>query len=508
MTAEALARTETQKKERYPLLRLNPFGHLKPRFWWKDSTSQIDTWLLCRRKWGFKIIDRLNRQNAFGKRGTETHLHIENWLIDGIAPPEDERHGRLARTAIKHLPLPRVAEVERKFEFISRAGICYIGAIDVQYMNPETGRPQIIDNKTTTSLKWALKPEDLQTNTQSVMYGSVAALRWEAPVVDLRWLYLVDVKSRPRAKPINGTVEIEHLLQELDRLDEVALEIAALGRTAKRAIDLQPNPAACEQYGGCPYRDDCPLSNAERLEGIMTQMSIREKLLARTNGAAAGAGAAAAPQSIQATAPASNGNVSILEKMKAQAGAAQNLKIAAPETAPVSNVPAQQAPVSSQTAAPQSGADILSRLKARTQPAPTTDRVEAAGMAAAAAALAEETTTQTQQPASPVAFAASDINPPEQPETPIDDPDELAQSVAASAPNEPGKAAEVAAPAEEKRKRGRPAAPPVAATANRTVSDDGLVFAIAYVTSLYVGKDPHVAAECATGALRAFRTVP
>src|SRR5690606_9016115 len=56
---------------------------------WK-SASQIETFKLCQRKWGFRTIEGIKASNRFAEAGTAYHDLIEPWLLHGTPLPADD----------------------------------------------------------------------------------------------------------------------------------------------------------------------------------------------------------------------------------------------------------------------------------------------------------------------------------------------------------------------------------------------------------------------------------
>lgn len=471
---------------------LNPH-RVKQRFRRFFSVTQVETWRLCKRKWGYAQLDKLRYANKYAERGKQVHKIAELWLKDGIPPDTTTRYGRMVNAGTKHLPLPGTALVEYPFIYVTKNGIAYCGNIDAtkyaDLYDPQknlTVDPQrgcIWDHKSTTSFDWALTPETLRINVQSNVYGAAIVALLDVQYVDLRWVYYEDVNKNPRALPVDATVDLKHIETQLEQIDATAEEIGLHGLTQKCASDLEPNGGACRAYGGCPYQDICPISDGERLQAYMTQLSIREQLMqkAAKNGAAPASQTAATPAastpaaSTPAPSTAPSSGMSALERMRA------NAKSQAPANAPPAGAPA--ATVQTQAPAP-AGGSLLERMKAK------------------AAGAAPQSQPVEQQRAN---YAPTDINPPEQPTNPIDDADEVAAN------NEAAKAGQNPEQAAPKTRGRKPAATaPVAQMLTQTgLSDEGFIFGHVYSEALRETKgDIEIAAEAATNAVHIFRQIP
>lgn len=518
--------TSESPKEKKKLIVLNS-ANVEQKYKWNFSATQIDMWNLCKAKFGFRYVDKIKGQNKFAARGAETHLHLENWLIDGIEPPLDDRYGVLARTGLKHLPLPGEAFIERGFKFISPQGYSYIAYLDIEFFDKLISMPVVGDHKTTTDFKWNHTSESLVQNVQAVLYSNISFVNWQRDEVLLRWVYYKDQKNRPSSKKVEAKVQRADMSAKQVKIDAIAEEIALHGLTAKQAKDLPRNALACDQYGGCPYREICGVTDAEYLGARMTQMSIRDRLMAgKVNSQEVHVS-----ESVQqiktaddttATVPS---GLSALDKMRlkaAEAAKASTVAKAVTDIGVVSKTGATKvvtqdasktsvaipATTTTPATAPKPGG-LLARLASMKKPDQTTS---------VAQTIAEpEKTMQTESAPQPTDQTSAsveatqpnvnafDINPPEQPRGAEiqDDPDTLAASVAGEKAVQKGKApATAAAPAEEKAKRGRPAG----STTVKPLSDDGYIFGRVFAEVCRESRgDNALATACATAAVKAFR---
>jgi len=506
-------------RQALPPLLVNPYG-LSKAYPWPNSVSEIDTFNLCQRKWGFRWIDKIKRQNRFAERGTKMHDIAEAYLVLGEQPDTSERYGLLFSKGIKFLPPARLPtlEVERKFEYISESGIWYIGAQDYVWPENEFGLVQIGDHKSLTKFKWALNEESLRNNTQAGLYTEVQLARFERTHVMLKWHYYQDTK-KPSARTMTTALTRDQAAATVRRMDETAHAIARHRRTLSQgdAKQLPGNVHACEMYRGCSYRDICPLSNEEKMEAIMTQQTIRERLLARSgsNGGAAQMGVpapvngqAAPPAAVSAApppgAPAVTGSArEVFERaqLRAAAGATPPPVTAQLRSAPPPALvppPSAAPPAAPPAAAPADSA--LSRLQ-RHAPA-AQDAVHAAGMQAAYAAAGIDDT----QPYVTPQHAPSDVNPPEQPQTPVDNPEDLARGAM------PAAHAVQSAPQAERRKPGRPKGATASALqpADMTgvsLAADAEVFARVYASMLGLTSDHELSLDAGKDAVEYFRRI-
>jgi hypothetical protein len=250
------------------------------------SPSQVATFRLCQRKWGFRYIEKIpdppKAGQAFGKEG---HARVEVWLRDGVAPGVDDL-GVLIQKAIKpgYLPTPSKALLIEKrgggFILDTAIGVHFVGFIDcVVPPGVEVAEPIVVDHKFRKSLRYAESPGELVVDPQASIYSRVVALRFKLDRVVNRWLYYAaSGEDRPR-KPIGvSKVEILRTARELELGWREVLKDAARMKKAHdegaRAMDLEVGPGGCEAFGGCPYRARCNPSLGDRLVACMAQADV------------------------------------------------------------------------------------------------------------------------------------------------------------------------------------------------------------------------------------------
>lgn len=271
------------------------------------SASQIETFRLCKRKWAFQKIDRLpSPQNAAAALGEEAHKHRENWLTAGTPPPADTRAGKLAVVGLEHLPPPGIAEVEKSLWLTTQVDSNTVevsGRIDFFLRNAEPqktwgelGVPLIGDHKTTASEEWMKSAEVLTGgDPQGAIYGKYALEQTGAQQVDLLWAYMIK-SSSPRAAQVRARMHKDQVDEQYGKVLTDARNMLVILNQGVVGKDVEPTTTACEAFGGCPYRDVCPITNQQKIGALMAQGALQDILkLANTGGAAAAAPAAPAP---------------------------------------------------------------------------------------------------------------------------------------------------------------------------------------------------------------------
>jgi len=232
----------------------------------------------CPRQWAFKTIDRVAEpQGRSAALGEAVHAELERYLRGGALPDTRTDAGQLAALLIPILPRGRVLGVERHMMCKSGiSGASYHGLIDLLW--DERGRVGVADHKTTSNIKaYALTPERLLDDEQSLIYAAFILEEHPAQdIVPVQWNY-VQTKSARRAVPVRAEISRERARAALSVLDETVVRpMQTILASARCAAEVRPNPSVCGDYGGCPHRRYCPLTNAERLTGALESMSTSQ----------------------------------------------------------------------------------------------------------------------------------------------------------------------------------------------------------------------------------------
>jgi CRISPR/Cas system-associated exonuclease Cas4 (RecB family) len=180
------------------------------------SPSQLDTYLTCKRKWGFRYLDGIEAPpHRSAKVGTRVHEILETWLRDATPPVIDEKMvidnheyfpGRIAMEAIPFLPPPG-PHLTLEQEFRNKH---WLGYKDVRYRAAEN-HVVVMDHKTTSDLGWAKTPEDLAIDPQAIIYAkSEFDADPRVQIVDLAWTYMKTSKPY-KARPVRLRVLREYV---------------------------------------------------------------------------------------------------------------------------------------------------------------------------------------------------------------------------------------------------------------------------------------------------------
>lgn len=261
------------------------------------SVSQIETFLLCNRKWAyFKIDGEEDPGNEASQLGGEVHSELEDYLQDGKPIKAARRSGKIAMTAVPHLPPPRFPGMQIEDWFFLKIGTyqgkhgvgCYIrGLKDIQILSGwKTWRPFVSDHKTTKNFMWAKTEEDLNggdhqiPNIQAGTYAFDAMEQSDKDEVDLQWTYM-RTTGPPIAEPRCSIINREQAKRTIDFLEVVTADMIRIKDENPTAETVEQNPQGCEAFGGCPFQGKCNLTPQEQLRAMIMQKQKESGVLGK-----------------------------------------------------------------------------------------------------------------------------------------------------------------------------------------------------------------------------------
>lgn len=288
----------------------------------QTSATQIEAWEQCPRRWFFPYVEGLRSPKSPAQQaGTEIDEDVQHYLK--TAEVRESGWKKLVRALAPLLPDPKkyalmVQEPVRLPTF--GGGPILIGYVDLAWWKPSE-RLAIDDLKSTSDLKYAKTAEELLRNTQMMTYA-----KWGYSVKFARGVEVAHVyacRKIPKTLPAKVVRVPEHgrpLVVTSDHVhDEWHVRLGRLremGRAARecaRALDLTPNTASCDLYGGCFYRNKCGLSivNFGKREDSMSLNStsglmadLMRQMNAKKEGVVPDGASAAAPASVPEVQPA------------------------------------------------------------------------------------------------------------------------------------------------------------------------------------------------------------
>lgn len=244
------------------------------RDWKSVSPSQFNTFSDCKRQWWFQSVFGLSTpQRPSAALGEAVHNQLEAYIDTGKLP-DDTEAGRIAKAGLSLLPEPGTAWTEvsmsdrkkgdRDKETLTGVPQMYLSGIKVNgfidLLDLSGVRPLVIDQKTTSDLKYAKTAAELREDPQMVLYGTFALAAAISQGVDVdavdagHVVYLT--RGAPLARKTVVTLDSKHLAAQRERLAQIVEEMK--GYAKARTPDAVPGePTSCNKYGGCHFRDKC-----------------------------------------------------------------------------------------------------------------------------------------------------------------------------------------------------------------------------------------------------------
>lgn len=260
------------------------------------SATQIENFRRCQRYWAWDKIEKIPRPphqaTALGHR---VHEILEGYLKSNTKIDLSEAWqlgsqtrvfypGKIAAALYKNIALlDRTGwDIEVEFENTEIvAGVSLVGKIDVCWRD-QSGDFHIIDHKTSSDPeKWGKKKDDLKLDSQRILYSLVLGRKNLRNTTEFSLSYgstNLDYKKNYVVTVGDTNAHIAALWGEHFR--PLVLEMARLKKQGVQALELEPNTDACGLFGGCPYREHCGLSSAERMKGFIMGNSKLDEILA------------------------------------------------------------------------------------------------------------------------------------------------------------------------------------------------------------------------------------
>jgi hypothetical protein len=254
------------------------------------SASQIKAFNNCQRLWFLQSILRIRfPQTSAQKRGTDIHDILEHWLNTKgeLKKTHPLEFWRYMEWLIPHLPDPKVEEhlaVEQEIWLDTPSGLPLLTHLDAPKGIPLKGFidlgmwgrdiPVIGDLKTTTNMRYALTPAELNQDIQLNTYARwVFGVQPDLDTVEVgHWYLKVEGPGKkPPKKP--KSVKVLPVFTEITRVGNAAVwerDCATMKQMeivshAEKWEDVDPNLNHCSAYGGCNFREKCGVSARDTL---------------------------------------------------------------------------------------------------------------------------------------------------------------------------------------------------------------------------------------------------
>lgn len=232
----------------------------------------------CNLKWWYKYVKGLKDTGSFAtSQGTELHKEIEEYILSKAL--ESALASPIVTTtlfqAIKPLVDSVIREdgivaVERNFE-MPFDGVKLVGKIDVLTGKSKLFVKGVLDWKTTKSiLKYAKTPEQLETDTQMLLYANYVHEVLGAPLPILVSQVFVQTEGTIIACRRDGVITQARLDAGKKRITSLLSEMKRVA-AATEAHDVEGvRNWKCKR---CPYKEQCD-KDSQEMTSIMDDFSI------------------------------------------------------------------------------------------------------------------------------------------------------------------------------------------------------------------------------------------
>ena len=265
------------------------------------SATQIDNFRRCPRYWAWQKIAGLetppNKSLELGKR---VHDILDAFYSGKGAPQLDETYrfdrksalfypGKIAAQMIDNEWARRIAAIQSAGRLKSEVsfedrelgadyGVVFTGRADLHFTFADT--LSIIDHKTSSDPeKWGKK--DLEHDTQRMLYLAALSL-WYPKAAELSFaLNYGSTKLQRRKNYVIEHTSTRSLLMEqfIEEIEPVARAMAELKRRKTNPLKIEPDASACGLFGGCPFIDNCALTQKQKMKGLIMGNALLDQIL-------------------------------------------------------------------------------------------------------------------------------------------------------------------------------------------------------------------------------------
>ena len=192
------------------------------------------------------------RQTMAASVGVGLHEELENWLLEGVEPASER-----LKKALDKFPPPKAEHVHiEKWLKTPLSIVEFKGRADV--IDCRTGTPVLLDLKTTGNIRYALKPDQLRTDIQMNAYAYNIFEKYAPNADEITYTHIyVTTKGKELVKPVSITVKRSHVVDFWNNVIKPMADEMLLAANEEWLDAVDPSPAHCGAFGGCPYKNLC-----------------------------------------------------------------------------------------------------------------------------------------------------------------------------------------------------------------------------------------------------------
>ena len=282
------------------------------------SVSQQNSFERCVRRWFFQKVNRAPIPENYVKKGastgTEIHNLLDQYYKKGFVP-KGHPHERKVLAALENLPKcgPGI-ESEISFKIQEANEVPFTGVIDLVDMRSvgqnlsgtkvsnvgtvhangtgesvadDAGTVRIIDHKTTSAIaKREAEPVDMFNDPQVLTYAQVGYVNYGAERVEVAHNTISTTHVARVIPPAFEWIPRERAQENWERQRAVTRKMVAVAASPPADWnDVEHNPDACGDFGGCDFLALCTVRNPSLGVPKMSNVddSAASDLLARLN---------------------------------------------------------------------------------------------------------------------------------------------------------------------------------------------------------------------------------
>lgn len=242
------------------------------------SVSQISRFQSCQRKWWYRYVGGLPEpESPAANVGKDGHKRLETYFK---GEPQEDGTTRYSRSGLSPMEIPALSYLpapgpdvfpEVELTHLKLAGVAFAGSADLV----DTNGYIVYDYKFQSSPRPFKEP-----TVQMWGYLEEMRIRFDLKTTPLRFRFIGINKKPPHGVKVSPFDVTCSQVAEAWKAYEPVVESMHLAAEKKHAQEVSASPAACYEYGRCPYFDVCEKNDTELSKIILggDSMSFLDEL--------------------------------------------------------------------------------------------------------------------------------------------------------------------------------------------------------------------------------------